>query len=96
MFSVEKSERYLNVFVGWCRGVIYIVALVEGGTPVLQELWDESGPKRCPIVEKFSTGSYEVTLSRIGLSYIGFEGFLLRLFLSGALFSDSAGTRWCL
>ena len=59
---------------------MYIFGSVEGGIPVLEELWDESGPKRCAIVEKVPTGSYEATLSRIGLSYIGFEGFPFGLF----------------
>ena len=63
---------------------------MQGGTPVLEELWDVNGPKRCAIVEKAPTGSYQATLSWIGLSYIGFEGFLFGLVLSGALF----GSRW--
>ena len=60
---------------------INIVRSVEGGGTVLEELWDESGPKRCAIVDLVPTGSYEATLKRIGLSCIGFEGFPFGLFV---------------
>ena len=75
---------------------MYIFGSVEGGTPVLEELWDDNGPKRCAIVDLVPTGSYQATLSRIGLSYIGFEGFLFGFLFSGPLTSDPAGIRWCL
>ena len=58
----------------------------QRGTPVLEELWDESGPKRCAIVEKVPTGSYQATLSRIGLSYVGFRGFPFGLIFSEPFF----------
>ena len=51
-----------------------------GRHPVLKELWDVNGPKRCAIVDLVPTGSYQATLSRIGLSYIGFGGFPFGLF----------------
>jgi hypothetical protein len=59
---------------------MYIFGSVEGGTPVLEELWDDNGPKRCAIVDLVPTGSYQATLGRVGLSYIGFEGFPFGLF----------------
>ena len=79
------------MFRNFCRGVIYMFVIVEGGPPVLEELWDESGPKRCAIVEKAPTGSYEATLSWIGLSYVGYGGFLFGFFFSGF---RSVGTYW--
>ena len=69
---LEGAARYSHVFFGCWRGGIYIFRNVQEGIPVLEELWDVNGPKRCAIVEKVPTGSYQATLSRIGLSYIGF------------------------
>ena len=64
-------------------GEINIFGSVERGGTVFEELWGGSGSERCAIVEKVRTGSYEATLSRIGLSYIGFGGFPFGLFFLG-------------
>ena len=68
-------------------GVIYIFANVEGGSPVLDEVRDKSGPKRCAIIDIVPTGSYQTTLSLIGLSAVGFEGFPSGAFCSATFFA---------